>query len=141
MLFIIDSCEFIFGIGSREDTAKSLLDALFIKATPHSARIPRTVFKEVKRNLSPEAFREFILLLVKANVAIDEDELVPFEIGLKYEAQGLKLSDAFIAAYAEWTGAEALVTENRHFLSRSAKLPFKVLTASQCLKFIRASRR
>ncbi|MFA4889199.1 MAG: PIN domain-containing protein [Candidatus Omnitrophota bacterium] len=141
MLFIIDANEFIFAIGQREDAAKKLLDNLLTKATPHSVRIPRTVFIEVKRNLSPEAFREFILLLFSANIIIDEDELVPFAFGSKYKSLGLKLSDAFIAAYAEWVGADIIVSENRHFLSLKANLPFKVLTAESCLKLIKSSLR
>lgn len=141
MLFIVDSNEFIFAIGNREDTSKTLLDILFAKTSPHSVRIPRTVFEEVKRNLSAEAFREFIELLVSANISIDEDELVSFEMGLKYESMDLKPADAFIAAYTEYTGANALVTENRHFLSRQSDLPFKVLNAGDCLKLIRTSMR
>lgn len=48
----------------------------------------------------------------------------------------MKSPDAFIAAYAEWIGADVLVTENRHFLTRQKDLPFKVLTAEKCLKLI-----
>lgn len=68
--------------------------------------------------------------------SIDEDFVVPFELGTKYEARGLKPADAFIAAYTEWVGADALVTENRHFLTRQTDLPFRVLTAEQCLKLL-----
>jgi hypothetical protein len=57
-------------------------------------------------------------------------------IRLNYETKGLKPADAFIAAYAEWVGADVLVTENRHFLSCNPDLPFKVLTAEKCLKLI-----
>jgi hypothetical protein len=57
-------------------------------------------------------------------------------LGVKYEIKGLKPADAFIAAYTEWVGAEVLVTENRHFLNRHTDLPFKVLTAEECLKLI-----
>jgi len=70
---------------------------------------------------------------------IDEDFVVPFELGAKYEAEGLKSADAFIAAYVEWTGADALVTENRHFLSQRNNLPFKVLNAADCIKLMKAS--
>lgn len=141
MLFIIDSNEFIFALGQYENASKTLLNNLFAKLSAHSIRIPRTVFKEVGRNLTAEAFREFIILLANADVGIDEDSLIPLEIGLRYELLGFKLSDSVIAAYAEWTGADVLVSENRHFLSRQANLPFKVLTAAQCLKLIKSSLR
>lgn len=98
-------------------------------------RIPRTIFEEVKRNLSIEAFQEFNNF-VRQLTNVDEDISVPFEIGIKYNLMGLKLADAFIAAYTEWTGADALITENRHFLSRQTNLPFKILTAENCLKIL-----
>ena len=101
----------------------------------HTVRIPRTLFEEVKRNLSPESFREFISF-INALTTIDEDIVVPFERAIKYEAKGVKPADAFIAAFTEWVGAEVLVTENRHFLNRHTDLPFEVLTAEECLKLI-----
>lgn len=55
---------------------------------------------------------------------------------IPYEAKGLKPAGAFIAAYAEWVGADVLVTENRHFLNHHPDLPFKVLTAEKCLNLI-----
>jgi len=136
LLIIIDSNEYIFAFGpSKESNALHLLDRIVKEISGHSARIPRTIFEEVKRNLSPEAFLEFNSF-INAITAIDEDIVVPFEIVFQYEAKGLKPADAFIAAYTEWTGADILVTENRHFLSKQQDLPFKVLTAEKCLKLI-----
>lgn len=91
--------------------------------------------EEVRRNLPQNAFREFFEFISDLTI-IDEDFLVPFELGVKYEIRGFKMADAFIAAYAEWVGADVLVTENRHFLKHNPDLPFKVLTADKCLKFI-----
>lgn len=141
MRIILDSNEFIFALGEQEPNARMLLDILFTDTSSHSLRLPRTVFEEVKRNLSVEAFKEFILLLLSANIPIDEDTLVPFELGMKYELAGFKYADAFIAAYAEYTGAEVLVSENRHFLARHSRLPFRICNAAQCLKLIKASYR
>ncbi|MBU4124591.1 MAG: hypothetical protein KKI14_03970 [Nanoarchaeota archaeon] len=136
MLIIIDSNEYIFAFGpSKESNARLFLDRLIKERGANSVRIPRTIFEEVKRNLSPEAFLEFNSF-INAIAAIDEDIVVPFEIVFQYEAKGLKPADAFIAAYTEWAGADCLVTENRHFLFRHADLPFKVLTAEKCLKLI-----
>ena len=141
MLIILDSNEFIFALGAQEPNARMLLDILFAKTSSHSLRIPRTVFEEVKCNLSAEAFKELILLLLSAMIPIDEDALVPFELGIKYESAGFKYADAFIAAYAEYVGADILVSENRHFLTRHTHLPFKICNAEQCLKLIKPSRR
>ena len=68
-----------------------LLDILFAENSSHSLRLPGTVFEEVKRNLSAEAFKEFILLLLSANIPIDEDALVPFELGMKWNCQVLNM--------------------------------------------------
>ena len=136
MRFVIDSNEYIFAFGSiKEEKARQLLDRLFSGTHLYNIRIPRTIFEEVRRNLYPEAFQEFNKF-INTITTIDEDFVVPFEIVFKYETRDLKPADAFIAAYTEWVGAEALVTENRHFLSHRLNLPFKVLTAANCLKLI-----
>ncbi len=139
MLLVLDSNEYIFGFGiARKSSCKELLDA--ITETPaHTIRIPRLIVEEVGRHLTPEEFREFVEFIISLT-DIDEDFVVPFELGAKYETEGLKPADAFIAAYVEWTGADALITENRHFLRQHSDLPFKVFTASSSLKFIRPSR-
>ncbi|ODS31143.1 MAG: hypothetical protein SCARUB_03741 [Candidatus Scalindua rubra] len=93
------------------------------------------IVEEVRRNIVPEVFREFLEFILELT-NLDEDIFVPFELGAKYEAKGLKPSDAFIAAFTEWVGADVLVTENRHFLSCHLGLPFKVLTAEKCLNLI-----
>ncbi len=72
--------------------------------------------------------------------SIDEDFSVPFELGAKYESKRLKPADAFIAAYAEWVGADTLVTENRHFLTLHIDLPFRILPAEKCLKFLKVNK-
>ena len=137
MHLIIDSNEYIFAFGpAKEDKASHLLNTLLNEIHLHTIRIPRTIFEEVRRNLSAEAFQEFNKFIT-AITTIDEDFVVPFEIVFKYETKGFKPEDAFIAAYTEWTGSDALVTENRHFLTRQKDLPFKVLTAEKCLGSIR----
>jgi predicted nucleic acid-binding protein len=139
LLLVLDSNEFIFGFGiARKPSCAALLDAI-TESPPHALRIPRLIVEEVGRHLTPEEFREFVGFLLGLTV-IDEDFVVPFELGSKYETEGLKPADAFIAAYVEWTGAEALVTENRHFLRQCDNLPFKVLTATDCLKLMKVSR-
>jgi hypothetical protein len=62
--------------------------------------------------------------------------IVPFELGAKYESTGLKSADAFIAAYTEWVGADVVVTENRHLVTRRIDLPFRILQAEECLRLL-----
>ena len=135
MLFVIDSNEYIFAFGSaKEEKAIALFKVMLNKN--HALRIPRTIFEEVKRNLYTEAFQQFNIF-INDIVPVDEDVVVPFEIVFKYESTGLKPADAFIAAYTEYVGADFLVSENRHFLTRHSDLPFKVLTAEKCLNLIK----
>ena len=136
MLLVLDSNEYIFSFGILKKPASKILVDTILDAYPiHSIRIPRLIIEEVSRNLTPEEFREFIEFITNLTT-IDEDFVVPFELGAKYELDGLKPADAFIAAYAEWTGADIFITENRHFLRRHSDLPFKILNAEDCLKLI-----
>jgi len=127
---------YIFGLGLlKEPACEKLILEIFEKSNLHTLRISRAIAKEVRYHLSPEDLQKFVRIINKLT-KIDEDFLVPFELGAKYEAKGLKPADALIAAYTEWVGADALVTENRHFLTRQTELPFRVLTAEKCLKLI-----
>lgn len=136
MRFVLDTNEFVAAVGVVKNPASEILFNTLVGLFPkHTLHIPRTIINEVKRNMHPRIFVEFIKI-VQPIANIDEDILVPFELGAKYESMGLKPADAFIAAYTEWTGADVLVTENRHFLSRRQDLPFKVITAEGCLRIL-----
>jgi len=136
LLFVIDSNVYIFGFGFvKVPPCSNLILTIIEKYNLHTLRISRRIVEEVRSHLSPEDFAKFIKV-INILSKIDEDFVVPFEIAVKYEAKGFKPADAFIAAYTEWVGADALVTENRHFLSLHSNLPFKVVTAEKCLKLI-----
>jgi predicted nucleic acid-binding protein len=136
LLFVLDSNEYLFALGvTPSPSCAALLNRLISSHQHHRVRVPRLIITEVRRHLSAETFREF-LSTVQFLTSIDEDLVVPFELGVQYEARGLKPADAFIAAYTEWVGADALVSENRHFLSLRSDLSFRVLTAEQCLKLL-----
>ena len=122
---------------SQKVSCARLLDQLIEHTPRHTLRIPRTIVQEVLRHLSPEGSREFFKV-ISALGQIDEDAVVPFELGSKYELRGFKPADAFIAAYAEWVGADALITENRHFLTRRDDLPFRVIRAEAFLSHLTA---
>ncbi len=137
MRLILDANEYIFGLGIfRKPTCELLLESIVGILPAHSVSICRTIVEEVRGNLTPQDFHKFFKLINMLTV-VDEDFLVPFELGAKYEVAGFKSADAFIAAYTEYVGADILVSENRHFLSHHSNLPFKVLTAEKCLRLIR----
>lgn len=137
MVLVLDSNEYVFSFGQfTKAPCVSLIGCLKTRHAEFKLRIPRLIVDEVRRNVSPQAFEKFIAFL-KGRTTIDEDFFVPFELGAKYEARGLKPADSFIAAYAEWVGASFLITENRHFLMRQKNLPFKVRSAEQSLRLLR----
>ena len=137
MRLVLDANEYIFSLGLfKKESCESLLKLLIETPSSHSICICRTIVEEVRANLTLQDFHNFIRL-INILCSIDEDILVSFELGAKYEAKGLKPADALIAAYTEWTGSEVLVTENRHFLTLHADLPFKIITAENCLKLLK----
>ena len=139
MRLVLDANEYIFALGLfRKQSCESLLELLTETFPLHSVFICRTIVEEVRANLTSKDFHNFVRFINVFSI-IDEDFLIPFETGVKYEAKGLKEADALIAAYTEWTGADALVSENRHFLSRHSNLPFKIINAEECLKLIKSS--
>jgi len=130
---VLDANEYIFGFGlAKEPSCEKLIDVIHNKYPSHSIRICEIIVAEVRHNLTLEDFRRFIEF-ISALTTIDQSIVIPFEIGAKYETKGFKPADAFIAAYTECVGADALVTENRHFLSRQEDLPFKVVKAEEIL--------
>ena len=136
---VLDSNEYIFGFGAfKKAVCESLLNFLKDTSPLHSICVPRLIIEEVRRNIVPVEFKEFVAF-IESLADIDEDFVVPFELGSKYEFLELKPGDAFIAAYAEWVGSDILVSENRHFLTRHSNLPFKILNAETCLKLMRAA--
>lgn len=137
MVLVLDANEYIFAFGyPRDPNCEHLIHVLRDKPAAVKIRVVRLIVEEVRANISKEAFKKFIAHVNK-RTTIDEDFLIPFELGAKYEARGLKSADAFIAAYAEWTKADILVSENRHFLSRQKTLPFKVRSAEQSLRLLK----
>ena len=136
MQLVLDANEYIFALGLfRKQSCESLLKLLIDNFPSHSISICRTIVEEVRANLTQKEFHNFVKF-INLFTSIDEDFLIPFELGFKYERKGLKEADALIAAFTEWVGADVLVTENRHFLNRNTDLPFEVLTAEECLKLI-----
>jgi len=137
--FVLDANEYIFGMGIfRKESCESLVEFFLSNPSMHSVAVCRTLVEEVRDNLAPKDFQKFIKF-INIFSTIDEDFLIPFELGFRYEMLGLKEADALIAAYAEWVGADILVSENRHFLAKHSNLSFRILNAETCLKFMRSA--
>lgn len=137
MRLVLDANEYIFALGLfRKESCESLVKFLIDNFPSHSICICRTIVEEVRANLTPKEFQDFIRF-INILTTIEEDFFIPFEIGVRYEIKGLKEADALIAAFTEWVGANVLVTENRHFLNHQPDLPFKLLTAEKCLKLLK----
>lgn len=125
MRLVLDANEYIFGLGFfKKESCDSLLQFLIDNISLHSICICRTIVEEVRANLTLKEFHTFTKL-INIFTTIDEDFLIPFELGAKYETKGLKEADALIAAFTQWVGADLLVTENRHFQPTIATCPLK----------------
>ncbi len=88
MRLVLDANEYIFGLGFiRKESCESILEFLTDNFSSHSVSICRTIVEEVRANLLPKEFHTFIRL-INLLTTIDEDFLVPFEFGMKYERKG-----------------------------------------------------
>lgn len=133
MRLVLDSNEYIAGFGDRPDLPPArLLDYFLDHPGRHEIVASRTIVEEVRRNLLPEAFKDFWSFLAVFSVNPVEDWEIPFAMHEKYSGLGLKPGDAAIAACAEAAGAEIVITENRDFHGRSG-LPFRPLRAEEFL--------
>jgi len=132
---VIDTNEFVFALtGQAGNSSLRVLETLLSGDDSFEVRVPQIVVTECARNL-PRHTRPQLYALLNALTSIDPDYVVPFETGERYRLLGLKPADALIAAYCEWIDADALVSENRHFLVQYRKrLPFDVWTAEQFLR-------
>jgi hypothetical protein len=124
----------VFG-SERYSASEKLLTEIARKPEKYSLSICRPILDEIGRHLSPRQLSEVYAFLHALDVGIDERWAVPFEHVERYIGKGLKRGDAFVAGYAEWTGADCLVSENRaDIVSRAELFPFLVFTAGQFLK-------
>ena len=137
MRLVLDTNIFIFAFSDiPKPSCLELIEEIAFLSPRVSIHIPRTILRETRNHLNPPQIKEFVLFIHEM-AQTDEDIIVPFDTGIKYEQMGLKPADAMIGAYTEWIGAAVLVSENRHFLSRQTNLPFKVLTAEKTLKLLK----
>ncbi len=137
MRLVFDTNIFVFAFSDiPKPSCLELIETIVELYPKVSIHIPRTILRETRNNLNPPQFKEFALFIHEIG-HVDEDIVVPFDTGIKYEQMGLKPADAMIGAYTEWIGAAVLVSENRHFLSRQENLPFKILTAEKTIRFLK----
>ena len=142
LIVVLDSNEYIFGIGDPTSESAALLDALATRDWQGTLVVatPWMVEREVVRNLSalaPMASRTFYFLLAHApwdGVTYTDP---PSELVLKYLDLGLAEEDAIIAAFAEMVNAQYLVSENRHFLERLKSDAFQVVNAAAFLEMVK----
>ena len=99
---------------------------------------PRSASARAKNQVSVIIYeeQEFFRLISKSkNITVLWSE-PPEELILKYINLGFAEEDAAIAACVEWVGAEYLISENRHFLSRSEQVAFEIVDAETALSLL-----
>lgn len=139
MRICIDSCTFVHGLQESDPASARLLDLLGKELI---VVIPRLVAQEVTRNLRSRAqVRQFYRLFHNRQFAFIIDDPVPENLVSKYVTLGLPAkADAFIGAFAEWMGAQYLISDNRHFLRDLETEAFDVLNADEFIAQWNANR-
>ncbi len=131
MRICIDSNQFIFGIEGSDPASEELMMLL----PGLEVVIPRSVMKEVTRNLDDVRIKALYALLDKAPRVTIVDEPVPVDLVNRYVVLGLpEKADAVIGAFAEWQGAKCLISANRHFLSELRTDAFEILGPGEFLR-------
>ncbi len=132
MHICIDSCTLIHGLQESDPASARLLDLMGEELI---VVIPRLVAQEVTRNLDSRAqVRRFYRLFQNHEFALIIDDPVPENLVSKYAALGLSAkADAFIGAFAEWMGAQYLISDNRRFLRELKTETFEVVDAETFL--------
>lgn len=131
---MLDSNEYILGIPADKVSCAKLMDQL----GDLRVYVPSIVVKEVRSNFQRHygLGKEFFgLINRRENITVLWSE-PPGELILKYINLGFAEEDAAIAACAEWVGAEYLISENRHFLSRSERVAFEIVNAETALSLL-----
>lgn len=131
MRICIDSNVFIFGVARVDAHAETLMRLL----PQFDIAVPRLVILEVTRNLDKIGLtKRFFAAIRRADQFCIVDESVPTELVTKYVSLGLPAkADAIIGAFAEWTEARYLISDNRHFLRDLSTIAYEVLSAEEFL--------
>jgi hypothetical protein len=100
--------------------------------------LPIQVQIELRRNLSAQHIRDLFAVLRDVQTIEWAAEAASEELVESYRSRGAKKGDADIAAQLDVAEIRWLVSENRHFLSEIADLPFRVITAAEALAILRS---
>lgn len=140
MEVVLDSNEFIFGFTKTEKVYADLLKLIGVK---FNVTLPDVVFREVFEKLKILEGKDFAsaarYAILKMDIKIVDEKLVPQELIQKYYSIIKKRPDAAIAAFTEWVNAKYLVSENRHFLYILKRKPFEVLKAENFISVLEKS--
>lgn len=138
MKVVLDTNEFIFALRDKEYFA---LNVLKLAGINYTCIIPEMILEEVFQKfkfLKGKNFASKIrYFITNMDITILPDEIVNQYLIEKYRRKGAKGADAFIAAFAEFIGADYIVSENRDFLKEIKFEKIKVCKAEEFLKILR----
>jgi len=143
MKVILDTNEYIFGLdkeSGNEDSLK-LLDVvrlLLNEVDDFRLLVPEIIRKEVQRNI-PNDFESDFYRFIYSNKKIKHHSVtdIPMKLFKKYHKdRGLKEGDALIAAFAEFTGIDYIISENRHIYKDTKINEFVTMNAGEFLDLI-----
>ena len=128
----LDTNVVIFGLRKLDPSASLLLKNLY----QFEVRLSVQVERELRKNLSPNEFRQFYELLGEVPTIQIVYQHPDEKLLQLYRHFGLKTGDAMIAAFCEQEQIDILVSENRHFLQELPERSFEILDSYDvCQKF------
>ena len=128
----LDTNIFIFGIRNIDPYSVLILKNLF----RFDVCIAAQVEKELRKNVTIAELKEFYSLidpLPGFEIAYQQVEQAIFQ---QYQALGMGIGDALIAAFCNVEGIEIFISENRHFLQELPKQTYEIMDSSSfCKRF------
>ena len=128
LTILLDSNEYIFGLGGIRKDSKDLLQVL----ASFRVKLPRFILDELHANIGETKLKALYRLIRETKIEVVEEK-VPLSLVKKYQKE-IHPEDAVIAAYCEFLQADVLISENRHFLIGFQPKSFGVLSAEEFLQ-------
>ena len=96
--------------------------------------MPLQIIRELRVNLLDDEMKEFYRLQneLRQSVEISWEDASPERVAF-YRDKGCRKGDALVAAHAEASRADLIVSHNRQFLATLQNLPVKIATPAEAL--------
>jgi len=130
--WLLDTNVWIFGLRRNESFPDSI--GLLANIGSFSALVPLQIIRELHVNLLDDEMKEFYRLQneLRQFVELSWEAASPERVAF-YRDKGCRKGDALVAAHAEASRADLIVSHNRQFLATLQNLPVKIATPAEAL--------